>query len=183
VKLLYHLALIAQCLALMIWVGGILFFAFIAAPLTFQPDVQAATGGTEVSGKIVSSVLARFAWWESICAAVLILGLLEQMRQARANLGRRLVRLGIALVMMGLMLWYGHVIGPRMRELRAEIGDFNQADVASVAYQEFDTLHRRHTRLMGANLFLGLGLFVITVALVPSAHRDRERGQFHSLPL
>ena len=181
-KGLFHLAIVVQCLALLVWVGGIIFFAFVGAPLIFHDDVLERTGGTEVPGMIVSRIMERFSLWETVCAALLILALVEQIRQARAHPLRRWARLAVALVMTAVMVWYGHLIGPRMRDLREEIGDFDGAAVHTVAYAEFHQLHDRYERLMGVNLFLGLGLFIATVVMIPSAHRDRDRSLFRGIP-
>lgn len=181
-KALFHLAIIAKCLALLVWTGGMVFFAFCAAPLAFQAEVITLTGGTHVSGLIVNAMLTRFTWWQAVCAAVLIAALVEEIRQAEVARRRRWAQLLVALAMTGLLVWYGFVIGPRMRELRAEIGDFNApAAQTSPQWEEFDALHRRYVRLMSLNLLLGVSLFAFAVAMIPSAHRDRDRGMLRSI--
>jgi Domain of unknown function (DUF4149) len=182
-KALLQLAIIAKCLALLVWVGGITFFAFAAAPLVFQEPVQEITGGTHVSAMIVNSMLERFTVWQAVCAAVLILALVLQIRLLRVNRGRRVVQLLAALVMTALLAWCGLLIGPRMNALGDEIGNFNDADQTSEAHIEFDTLHHLYSRLMGINLVLGLGLFVTSIVMIPSAFRDRERDIFRGIGL
>jgi uncharacterized membrane protein len=182
-KALLQLAILAKCLALLVWVGGIIFFAFAAAPLAFQEPVQEITGGTHVSGMIVNSMLERFTLWQAACAAVILIALVLQIRLLRVNRGRRIVQLIAALVMTALLAWCGLLIGPRMNALGEEIGNFNDADQTSEAYLEFDALHHRYSRLMGINLILGLGLFVTSIVMIPSAFRDRERATFRGLGL
>jgi len=178
-KALFQLAITAQALAQLVWVGGIIFFAFVAAPLAFHPTIQETTGGTDIPGRVVQLMLDRFTAWETICAGVLILSLLELYRQTRRR--RFMSCVVVAVIMAGIMIWYGHIIRPQMQSLAKEIGNFNRADTTSPAHVEFDTLHHRYTRLMGVNLILGLGLFMTTTSLIPSAFRDRDRGRLRSI--
>lgn len=182
-KAVFYLAILAQCLALLVWIGGIIFFAFNAAPMAFMDSVQAATGGTEISGRIVRGMLDRFTVWETVCAAIILLALIEQMRQIPGRRKRLIVPLCITLLMTALLVWYGYLVGPHMQTLAATIGDFNVADKASEVYQQFDVLHHRYERLLSANLFLGLALFVITISLIPSAFRDRDRSMFRGIEI
>lgn len=182
-KLILQIAVLVQCLALLVWVGGIFFFAFVAAPLIFQEPVREITGGTHVPGMIVSAILGRFTWIETACAALVLLAVAEQLRQTRDRRGRVLVQLALALAMAGVLLWYGWILGPRMEGLREVIGNFNTAPATLPARAEFLRLHSLYSALMGFNLLVGLALFAFTVALIPSVFRDRDRSVLRSVPV
>jgi uncharacterized membrane protein len=182
-KLILQIAVVVQCLALLVWVGGMIFFAFVAAPLIFQQPVQELTGGTHVPGMIVNAILRRFTLWQSVCAVLLLVALAEQARQVHERRGRLLGQFAAAVVMAVILVWCGWIIGSRMQALRAEIGDFNTAPADLPARVEFDALHHRYVALMGLNMVLGLGLFVASVVLIPSVFRERDRGLLRAVPL
>jgi Ni/Fe-hydrogenase subunit HybB-like protein len=180
-KALLYLAVLIKHTALLIWVGGMLFFGIVAAPMIFAPDVITATGGTQIPGGIVSSILARFALWELVCGGLIVLCSIEIFRQAQRHRLARAAQMGIAVMMLVVAIVYTQILGPKMHDLRAEIGDFNVASSSSEQMEEFNVLHNQYEGLMRLNGLLGLGLFLWSTMLLPSAFRDRDRSILRSV--
>jgi hypothetical protein len=137
-------------LALIVWIGGIIFFAFVMAPTLFivLPPQQA--------GDVVSPSLARLHWMGLFSGVVFLL--CSVIYEWRKYLRLRLFTVSNVFVVLMLVLTAISQFGitPRMRELRTERSD------AFAAREEFDRLHQWSTRCEGGVLFLGLGLVVLT---------------------
>jgi hypothetical protein len=109
-------------LALTVWAGGLLALGLVAAPATF--DTAAAQQLPDfrlLAGTIFGETLRRFHHVGYACGIVLLLSL-----AARAVLGPRprrfALRIAIAIVMLGAMLYSGFVVTPQVERLRDEPG-------------------------------------------------------------
>jgi uncharacterized membrane protein len=144
-------------LALIVWIGGIIFFAFVLAPTAFR-----VLPNTTLAGNVVSRSLTALHWMGIVSALVLLICslLYDRVRYARfkpLSLSNVLV-----VVMLALTLTSQFSVTPRMHELRRE-PSFDDASVtASPARLEFDRLHVLSTRLEGGVLLLGLAVVVFT---------------------
>jgi uncharacterized membrane protein len=145
-------------LALIVWVGGIIFFAFVLAPTLFQ-----VLPTTQMAGNVVNVTLTKLHWLGLISGLVFMTcSLLYNLRNHA-----KLKLFGATHIFVLLMLVLTAVsqfsITYRMRQLRAtmETGDFPTPPF-SVLRAEFDRLHAWSTRLEGGVLFLGLGVVVLT---------------------
>lgn len=140
-------------LALIIWIGGIIFFAFVLAPTLFG-----VLPTTKLAGDVVNATLSKLHWMGIISGVVFLICSLLYNWQKYAQL--RPFALGHIFIV--LMLAFTMVsqfgITPRMRELRS-----NPAMMESITDRaEFDDLHAWSTRLEGGVLFLGLGVVIVT---------------------
>jgi hypothetical protein len=130
-------------LALSIWLGGILFFSAVEAPL-----ILSHVPGRVVAGEIISRSLAELHWLGMICGLVFLLASL-----LRNFLAGDTKLLTLPHVLMILMLAATaisqYLVLPAIAELRAA-----QTDPAAAA--RFQHLHRWSVGLEGAVLFLGL---------------------------
>ena len=139
---------VVRLLALVVWVGGLIFFAFVLAPVAF--------------GKLPSSHEAGLV----VGAALRVLhgmGLVAGMVYLTAALfGGRYGRrwwLGPVLVVVMMVLTAGSQWGilPRMEVDRAAAGgDVAAVGVRDPARVDFDRLHRLSEKLEGGVLLLGL---------------------------
>ncbi len=144
-------------LALIVWIGGIIFFAFVLAPTVFTvlPSV-------ELAGNVVSRSLTALHWMGIVSAIIfLICSLLySRIRYARLRVFTLTnVLLGIMLL---LTLISQFAITPRMRVLRAQVGAIDALARTDERRLEFDRLHAWSTRDEGAVLLLGLVVVVLT---------------------
>jgi uncharacterized membrane protein len=143
----------AMLLALIVWIGGIIFFAFVLAPTLF-----AVLPNTQLAGHVVSPALSKLHWMGLVSGAVFLLASVSY------NWGKYLrLRLFTAthvlvVLMMVLTAISQFAITPRMHDLRA--GPLSIDTLAASA--EFDRLHTWSTRCEGGVLFLGLVVVVLT---------------------
>jgi uncharacterized membrane protein len=146
-------------LALIVWIGGIIFFAFVMAPTLFivLPNAQLA-------GNVVSAALTKLHWMGLVSGAVFLLASVAY--GWRKHLQFRLVTASHVFVVLMLVLTAvsQFAVTPRMRELRAERAD------TPAAVAEFNRLHEWSTRCEAGVLLFGLVLVVLT------AGRLGERG-------
>jgi uncharacterized membrane protein len=140
-------------LALIIWIGGIIFFAFVLAPTLFS-----VLPTTRLAGDVVNATLSKLHWMGLVSGVVFLICSLLYNWQKYVQL--RPFALGHVFVV--LMLAFTMVsqfgITPRMRELRLSPSTIE----SPVGRAEFDDLHAWSTRLEGGVLLLGLGVVGLT---------------------
>jgi uncharacterized membrane protein len=140
-------------LALIIWIGGVIFFAFVMAPTLF--DVLPTT---KLAGDVVNATLTKLHWIGLASGAVFLIASLLYNWQKYVQLRPfALSHIFIALMLaFTLICQFG--ITPRMRELRSSPVIMESSSDRA----EFDHLHAWSTRLEGGVLFLGLGVVLLT---------------------
>jgi len=144
-------------LALIAWIGGIVFFAFVEAPALFT-----ILPSRELAGNVVSRSLAALHWIGIVAGLVFLAASLfyNQLRHAR------LKPFSAAHVLIFLMLLLTAVsqfaVTPRMRTLREEMKVIDNLPWNDPRRVEFDRLHQWSTRLEGGVLLLGLGVVGLT---------------------
>lgn len=146
-------------LSLVVWVGGIIFFAFVLAPTVFHPGILPSR---QLAGQVVSRSLGILHWMGLGCGFVfLVTSMLEsQFSHGVAGVfaGRNL--LVFAMIVLTLISMFA--ISTRMLALRNEmvfIDNIPQDDERRV---EFNRLHVWSTRLEGAVMVLGLAVIYLT---------------------
>jgi len=151
-------------LSLVVWIGGLIFFAFVLAPTAFQvlPD-------THLAGNVVGRALGKLHWIAIFAGIVFLLSslLYSSLTQGTAHVFA--MRHILICLMLAFTLVSQFWIIPRMDTLRAQVGDFAQVPLTNPARVQFDALHVWSTRVEGAVLILGL----ITVFLTASALTQR----------
>ena len=155
-------------LALIVWIGGIIFFAFVLAPTLFTvlPSAQLA-------GDVVSPTLTKLHRIGLVSGSIFLLA--SMMYNLKRYFAPRLF--AVAHILIALMLALTAVsefaITPRMRNLRAQLEIMRkpgyEAHTAGSAPSiiangrgQFDKLHRWSRRLEGGVLVLGLVVVVLT---------------------
>lgn len=147
-------ARILRLLAITVWVGGIIFFAFVVAPVAFLVLPSAHMAGT-----VVANSLQALDSMGLICCVILLLVTAVLWGGPPRRL---MVTETVLIVLMGLATAMIHWdIVPRMeRDRIAAGGDVDAAATNNPARLDFERLHPISERLEGAALFLGLGLIV-----------------------
>src|SRR5207244_3468955 len=140
-------------LALIVWVGGIIFFAFVMAPTLFG-----VLPTTKMAGDVVNATLTKLHWMGLISGVVFLICSLGYNWQKHVQLRPFMVSHVFVVLMLAFTIISQFGITPRMRELR-----LNPAIMeSSNGRAEFDRLHAWSTRLEGSVLFLGFGVVVLT---------------------
>ena len=139
-------------LALVVWIGGISFFAFVLAPTAFH-----VLPNTELAANVVGPSLTALHWMGIVSGLVFLLCSLTC--NFAKNGQARIFSLPHVLIMLmlGLTGISQFVITPHMRYLRS--GPLSMDTIS--AHTEFNHLHQWSERLEGGVLFLGLGVVVL----------------------
>ncbi|HTT23025.1 MAG TPA: DUF4149 domain-containing protein [Candidatus Sulfotelmatobacter sp.] len=151
-------------LSLVVWVGGLIFFAFVLAPTAFQ-----ALPNTHLAGNVVGRSLNKLHWIAIVSGIIFLISslLYGYLTQGAAHLFA--MRHILICLMLALTLFSQFWIIPRMDALRAQVGDFAAVPLTNPARVQFDALHVWSTRVEGAVLLLGL----VAVYLTASALIER----------
>lgn len=145
-------------LALIVWIGGILFFAFVEAPTLFR-----VLPTTKMAGDVVSASLTKLHWMGLISGGVFLIASLLYNWQKHLQL-RPFAAIHILVVLMLVFTMVSQFgITPRMKQLRAnmETGDFPMPPF-SVLRAEFDRLHEWSIRAEEGVLLCGFAVVVLT---------------------
>lgn len=151
-------------ICLVVWVGGLLFFAAIMAPVAFgtiMPMFPDPAFGVHVAGTMVRVALLRLHSVGMLCGVfLLLLCIVERIaKMTRRSIAPQLVLLA---AMLGLTAYSQFSIIPRMDTLRIH-GGAAIDDPASTSPERagFNRLHNLSTNLEGVVLLCGLGLIVL----------------------
>jgi hypothetical protein len=143
--------------ALIVWIGGIIFFAFVEAPTLFT-----VLPTTKLAGDVVSASLTKLHWMGLFSGIVFLVSSLLYNWQKHVQLKAFGLSHIFIVVMLALTAHSQFGISPRMRELRAEMQNADNSSPSHAQRAEFDRLHAWSTRLEGGVLLLGLGVVFLT---------------------
>lgn len=138
-------------LSLIVWVGSIIFFAFVLAPTAFSVLPSA-----HMAGSVVGPSLIKLHWMGIVSGIVF---LLSSFAIAVIKTGRlrpwaaRNILLYLMLVLTSVSQF---AVIPKMETLRASVGAIESAPLNSSVRVQFDVLHEWSERLEGGILLLGL---------------------------
>jgi uncharacterized membrane protein len=140
-------------LALIVWIGGIIFFAFVLAPTLFS-----VLPTTKLAGDVVNATLTKLHWMGLISVVVFLVASLLYNWQKYVQFRPFALSHIFIVLMLAFTMVSQFGITPRMRELRSS----SLIMESSLGRAEFDSLHALSTRLEGGVLFLGLGVVILT---------------------
>lgn len=140
-------------LSLVAWMGGIMFFSFIAAPSIFKVLPR------ETAGDVVGDIFPKYWLMGYVCsitalATVMILSYLERTYPW--------IRIGLLVLMTGIVFYSGLVIGANARDVKAQIRTIEDQTRKEILKAEFKRLHLRSAILNSITLALGLIVLLIT---------------------
>jgi len=140
-------------LALIVWIGGIIFFAFVMAPALFG-----VLPTTKLAGDVVNATLTKLHWMGLFSGVIFLICSLVYNWQKYVQFRPLMLSHVFVVLMLAFTMISQFGITPRMRELRSSPVIME----SSVGHAEFDDLHVWSTRLEGGVLFLGLGVVILT---------------------
>jgi len=144
-------------LSLIVWLGGVIFFAAVLAPTVFS-----VLPTRHLAGNVVSRALHVLHWMAIVCG---IIFLFCSMFYYRLNTGTThlfATRHVLMVLMLALTLISQFAISPKMAALRSSMGDIDAVSLTDPARIAFDSLHVWSTRLEGGVLLLGLVVVYLT---------------------
>jgi uncharacterized membrane protein len=146
-------------LSLAVWIGGLVFFAFVLAPTAFQ-----VLPSTHLAGNLVGRALGKLHWIAIVSGIVFLISSLLHGRLSDGTthpFAMRHVLLGVMLVLTFFSQFW---IIPRMDRLRASVADFRSVPLDNPERIEFDRLHVWSTRVEGTVLLVGLVVVFLTAS-------------------
>jgi hypothetical protein len=151
-------------LSLVVWIGGIVFFAFVVAPALFT-----LLPNTHLAGLVVTRSLKTLHWIGLVAGLVYVLTSFAYARLTTASVQPLAARNVLMYIMVALTAVLQFSIIPRMDALRVSVGQIDAVASDNPVRVQFDALHVWSTRLEGAVLLLGLALIYLTarVAVQP----------------
>lgn len=150
-------------LALVVWIGGIIFFSFILAPTVFT-----VLPTTKLAGDVVSVSLGKLHWMGFFSGLLFliasrILQIAGLKRNDSITVGQSkllFVTHMLVLVMLALTWISQNIITPKIRDLRVEMA--SAQGISTEHRIQFDHLHAWSTRAEGGVFFCGLVVVVLT---------------------
>jgi uncharacterized membrane protein len=148
-------------LSLVVWIGGLIFFAFVLAPTVFAPGVLP---NTHLAGNIVGRALGKLHWIAIVSGIIFLATSLAYSYITEGTAQVFAMRHILVGLMLALTLFSQFWIIPRMDTLRAQVTDFSTVAIDNPLRMQFDALHVWSTRVEGAVLLLGLVLIYLTAS-------------------
>jgi len=137
-------------LCLILWLGGLVFFAFVVAPAAFS-----VLPTRHLAGNVVARSITGLHWIGIVTAIVYLLSSTIYARLTTGTLHVFAARNVIIVLMLLLTLISQFGIIPRMDTLRASIGEIDSVPPNNAVRMQFDALHVWSTRIEGGVLLVG----------------------------
>ncbi len=146
-------------LSLVIWIGGLIFFAFVMAPALFNPSILPTR---QLAGNVVSRTLGVLHWMGIICGVVFAITSMIDSRVMNGVAQPFAVRNLLIYVMIILTLISVFGVAARMDDLKRQMVVIDNVPHDDPRRVEFNRLHVWSTRIEGTVLLLGLAVLYLT---------------------
>ena len=143
--------------SLVIWIGGLIFFAFVVAPAAFS-----VLPSRHLAGNVVGRSINGLHWMGIVSGMVFLICSIIYSRLSSGTVEVFNAQHIIILLMLALTLVSQFGIIPRMDTLRASVGEIDSVPPNNPARMQFDALHVWSTRVEGGVLLLGLVTLYLT---------------------
>jgi hypothetical protein len=140
-------------LALVVWVGGIIFLAVVEAPTAFSPGLLPTR---HMAGSIVGRSLGILHAMAIVSGFVFLIASMVYCRMSVGNPRPLALRHLLIVVMLGLTMISQFAVSPRMHALRDQAGVIDNLALNDPVRAEFDRLHVWSENLETVILLLGL---------------------------
>jgi Domain of unknown function (DUF4149) len=143
-------------LSLIVWLGGIIFFALLA------PTLFSVLSTRHLAGSVVAPMLTKLHWMGIVSGITLLVSSMIYSRSTTGVAQPLAMRHLLIYFMLALTLISQFGISPRMAALRASMGEIDSVAVTNPARLQFNALHAWSTRLESSVLLLGLAVVYLT---------------------
>jgi uncharacterized membrane protein len=140
-------------LSLVVWLGGLIFFAFVLAPTAFSPGLLPTR---HLAGSIVGRSLDRLHYMAIVSGIIFLIASLLYSRMALGNARPLAARHVLIVLMLLLTVISQFAISPKMHAIRAEVGVIDNVPPDNPLRMEFDRMHVWSEKFKEAVLLLGL---------------------------
>jgi uncharacterized membrane protein len=142
-------------LSLSLWIGGMAFFSFVAAPSLFNVLPR------DEAGKVVADIFPKYYWQGIICGTISLI-----MSVALGIRTRWSSPLIVRTILLGMMifgvLYSVLVLQPKIHVVRAQTTSLESLSPTDPLRLEFGRLHRHSFSVNAAVLLLGVVVVFIT---------------------
>jgi uncharacterized membrane protein len=146
-------------LSLVVWIGGLIFFAFVVAPTVFHPGILPTR---QLAGNVVNRSLGILHWMGISCGVLFAVTSMIDSRIVNGVAEPFALRHLIVYLMIILTLVSMFGVASRMLVLRNQMGLIDNVPQDDARRVEFNRLHVWSTRIEGTVLLLGLALLFMT---------------------
>src|ERR1700730_11444253 len=129
-------------LSFVLWIGGLIFFAFVLAPTAFS-----VLPNPHLAGNVVGRALSKLHWIAIISGIIFLLSSISYSRMANRTAHIFAAKHILLCLMLALTLISQFGIMPHMDVLRASLGDVQAAPIDNPDRIQFDALHVWSTRV------------------------------------
>jgi hypothetical protein len=140
-------------LSLVVWIGGIIFLAFVEAPTAFHPGLLPTR---HMAGSIVGHSLDLLHYMGIVSGVVYLIASMVHGSLATGRPRPFALRHMLVVLMLVLTTISQFAISPKMHRLRAEAGVIDYLPLNHPIRAEFDHLHVWSEKFEEAVLLLGL---------------------------
>ncbi|MGA9353877.1 MAG: DUF4149 domain-containing protein [Terriglobales bacterium] len=140
-------------LALVVWVGGIIFLAFVEAPTVFSPGLLPTR---HMAGSVVGRSLDILHDMAIVSGFVFLAASMAYYRMTAGYARPLALRHCLIVVMLALTMISQFAISPKMHALRAQAGVIDSLALNDPVRAEFDRLHAWSEDFESGVLLLGL---------------------------
>ncbi len=144
-------------LSLVVWLGGLIFFAAVVAPTVFK-----VLPTHELAGSVVTRSLAALHWMGIISGIIFAVTSMAYAHITRGAAHPFAIRHLLIYLMLALTLASQFGISPKMQALRSSMGTIDNVPHDDPRRVEFNRLHVWSTRLESGVLLAGLVLLFLT---------------------
>ena len=142
-------------LSIVLWIGGMAFFSFLAAPSIFHVLPR------EEAGKVVTDIFPKYYWQGLICGAIALATSVALGMRERWNI--LLIARTITIVVMLIGVLYAvAILQPKIQAVKAQVTSFESLSPTDPLRLEFGRLHGRSFSVNAAVLLLGVVVVFIT---------------------
>jgi len=146
-------------LSLVVWIGGIIFLAFVLAPTAFTPGLLPTR---HMAGSIVGRSLDLLHYMAIVSGVVFLIASMAYSRMTSGTAKPLAARHLLIALMLVLTVISQFAISPKMHAIRAEARVIDDLPLDSPLRMEFDRLHVWSEKFEEAVLLLGLVAIYMT---------------------
>lgn len=146
-------------LSLVVWLGGVIFLAFVEAPTVFSPGLLPTR---HMAGSIIGRSLDLLHYMAIASGIIYLFASMLYCRLSTGTPRPLAVRHLLIVLMLILTLISQFAISPKMHALRAAVGVIDNVPLDNPQRREFDRLHAWSEKFEEAVLLLGLVAIYVT---------------------
>lgn len=140
-------------LSLVVWLGGLIFLAFVEAPTAFTPGLLPTR---HMAGSIVGRSLDVLHYMAIASGILFLVSSMLYSRTTQGNARPMAARHLLIVLMLLLTVISQFAISPKMHAIRAEIGVIDNVPLDDPLRREFNRLHIWSEKFEEAVLLLGI---------------------------